>query len=54
MPRPAARRYFRDMLLDAGYQDDYICMTFSGHKDYGLLMELQEGGYIELFDLPKL
>ena len=52
--RSEAKRYLRDMLCNAGYQDHDIYMTFSGHKDYGLLMELQEEGYIELFDLPKL
>jgi hypothetical protein len=54
MPQPEAKRYFRDILCNAGYQDHDIYMTFLGHKDYGLLMELQEEGYIELFDLPKL
>ena len=54
MPQPEAKRYFRDILCNAWYQDHDIYMTFLGHKDYGLLMELQEEGYIELLNLPKL
>lgn len=42
------------MLLNAGYENNGFYTTFSSPKDYGLLMELQEEGYIELLKLPKL
>ena len=54
LPREEARRYLWDIMLNAGYSERSAEITFTSPKDYGILMELQEEGYIELFDLPKL
>ena len=54
LPREEARRYLWEILLNAGYCYNSCEITFKNPKDHGMLMQLQEEGYIELHNLPKL